>query len=154
MDKPESSKANLLFTDGFRLALAQAVMVARKLGHERLAPEHIALGVLAVDADRDIQNLLSALGIEPARLDGALRNTLELGESQTIRGELPYHPEAKALLQRAMILSVDHAHPSVGGDHLFAALTESTREPMRTTFHQYDITPVRVVHELVKCRRK
>jgi ATP-dependent Clp protease ATP-binding subunit ClpA len=154
MDTPDASKANFSFTDGVRLALAQAAMAAREFRHDCLTPEHIALGVIAPIRDRDIQRLLSALDIESADLDGDLRNTLELGTAQRVLGELPYHADAKRVLQRAMVLSAVNGHPSVGVDHLFAALTESHREPLRSTLLKRVITSASVVQQLVECRTR
>jgi ATP-dependent Clp protease ATP-binding subunit ClpA len=148
------------FTQHARQAVVHAADEARELRHESVRPEHLLLGVAAetgglaariledagtsyaelrqvaeqfdagpetIDADA-----LASIGIDLEAVRRRIDDAFGPGalERRTIRNSIPFHPDAKRVLECALKEAKDLHHAYIGTEHILLALA-SVRAPAR-----------------------
>jgi len=107
------------FTDGARHALELASQEPHRLGHERVAPGHLLLG-LAGDPD-----IVELTGLDPARLrDEALRHLIAPPERFDLEGAVRDGRAVPVWLGDRELPIGDLGHPRVDGRLLLAMLAK------------------------------
>jgi len=108
------------FTEDARKSMAQSRQEAMRLGHDFIGTEHILLGVL-VDEQGDVATTLRGLGVDVASLREDVERRAPRGKS-TERGQLPFTPKAKSVLERALEEAQGFGHDFIGAAHLLLGL--------------------------------
>jgi hypothetical protein len=108
----------LPYTDRARAAIAAARAHARDLGHDRIHPGHLLLGVLSV-GDGVATRVLAAIGMPVGALGPRIEEVLGRG-GPTAGPDAPLSPGAK----RALRLAGDEAtgHAQLGTEHLLLGI--------------------------------
>ena len=105
------------FTRDARSVVVAAQDEARSLGHDRVGSEHVLLGLCAVEGVA--ANALASLGVTAE----AVRDRVGRG-SGAPSGQLPFSPEAKKLLERALREALALKHRHIGTEHILLALAD------------------------------
>lgn len=107
-------------TAAMRLALNHARAAADERGHPYLAPEHMALGLLASEAclaHRILEELDVSLSEVRAQIDRSV-----VPGNEPLAGLLPFTQPAKRVLEAAMREARDLEHEFIGSGHLLLGL--------------------------------
>jgi ATP-dependent Clp protease ATP-binding subunit ClpC len=98
---------------------------AHQLGVTEIAPEHLLLGLAALERGTGGQ-ALAAQGIDLDRVRG------ELGEPvrEPGRGRLPFTQEAKDVLEGALRQALELKHSWVGSEHILLSLLAAGGRPV------------------------
>lgn len=107
------------FTEGAREATMRAQNEARALGHNRIAPEHLLLGVLAAP---EVAKVTAALGIDYHGARGLVSKLRSQG-SAAPEGTIPFAPEVNGYFAIAAGQALVKGHEHVGVDHFLTALS-------------------------------
>jgi len=113
---PWSRRGLQQFTPAARDAISQAREEVRALGGPEVLTGHLVLGVLAVDGPA--RAALDELGVSASEI----RESLPRGPGSP--GRIPFAPEAKEVLERALRESLALRHDSIGPEHLLLALSD------------------------------
>jgi ClpA/ClpB-like protein len=97
------------FTQGARDVVVQAQVEARELGHDFIGPEHLLLG-------------LAHAGVVPGVTAEEVRERIPRGEHTETTGMIPFTPEAKRTLERALKEALRLAHNYIDAEHLLLGL--------------------------------
>ena len=106
------------FTRDARSVVVAAQEEARSLGHDRVASEHVLLGLFAVEGVAS--RALASIGVSAE----AVRERIGRG-SGSPSGRLPFAPEAKKLLEGALREALALKHPYIGTEHVLLALADA-----------------------------
>lgn len=111
----------LKFTDRVTTVLAISRLEAIRFRHRRVDSEHILLGVIRQEGGV-AATILATLGVDPNQAEARVREMVPLGHAFQVRGELPYTPRARRVLERAQVeaRALDHSH--VDTEHLLLGL--------------------------------
>lgn len=107
------------FNDHARQAMGFARDAALKLGHEYIGSEHI---LLALTQDGGLAGeVLRSLDVTRDKVRGEVEALVPRGPSE-LRGQLPFTPRARDLLEAAVAEARDLDHAYVGSEHLLLGL--------------------------------
>ncbi len=110
------------FTEPAREVLAAAQGEARSLGHDRIGPEHLLLGVAATDHPL-VRPLLAAAGLDLERARAAVQRSAERGAADpAVRRRTAFSPEAKHVLELALREALALGDNFIGVEHVLIAL--------------------------------
>jgi ATP-dependent Clp protease ATP-binding subunit ClpC len=119
------------FTDRSRRVIVVAQDEAREMGHPFIRPEHLALGLL--QGEGVARRALSDFGITYAEVRERVLAVTPAGEARA--GErLPFTPEAKKVLERALREALRLKHKYIGTEHLLLGLLRADEELAATLF--------------------
>jgi len=113
---PWSRRGLHRFTPAARDAISQAREKVRALGGPEVLTGHLLLGVLALEGPT--RAVLDELGVSAAEI----RESLPRGTGSP--GRIPFSPEAKEVLERALRESLALRQDAIGAEHLLLALSE------------------------------
>jgi len=108
------------FTDRVRRAVVLAENQAMSLGHRVTGTEHLLLGLLA-DGESVAALVLASLGVSLEETRARVEEITGRGQGAPA-GHLPFTPQAKKVLQRALPEAVQLGHSYIGTEHLLLAL--------------------------------
>ena len=113
------------FTRVARHVVMRSQKEAHQLGVDEIAPEHLLLGLTALERGTG-GKALAAQGIDLDRVRA------ELGEPvrEPGRGRLPLSREAKQLLENALVQALERGHNWVGTEHILLALLAGGGRPV------------------------
>jgi ClpA/ClpB-like protein len=113
------------FTRVARHVVMRSQKEAHQLGVTEIAPEHLLLGLAALERGTGGQ-ALAAQGIDLDRVRG------ELGEPvrEPGRGRLPFTQEAKDVLEGALRQALELKHSWVGSEHILLSLLAAGGRPV------------------------
>jgi hypothetical protein len=114
------------FTRVARHVVMRSQKEAHQLGAEDIAPEHLLLGLTAIERGT-ASRALAASGVD---LEGVRR---ELGGElvrEPSRGRLPFTKEAKAVLEGALEEALSLKHTWIGSEHVLLALLAAGGRPV------------------------
>ena len=113
------------FTRVARQVVMRSQKEAHQLGVAEIAPEHLLLGLSALERGTAAQ-ALAAQGVEL----GLIRS--ELGEPvrEPGRGRLPFTREAKQVLEGALRQALELKHNWIGSEHILLALLAAGGRPV------------------------
>jgi ATP-dependent Clp protease ATP-binding subunit ClpC len=107
------------FTERARQAIVLAQEEAVTLKHGSVGTEHVLLGLLREEEGIAAQALQSSgLWLDQARAAVVATD----GGSEAVDGQIPFTPEAKRLLERALREAVRMSHNYIGTEHLLLGL--------------------------------
>jgi dipeptidase E len=109
------------FSENAKKILSIARTEAIRLRHDRIAPEHLMLGVLLFDGS-SARGQLQQLGVDAAQLRAAMLSVIEPGTTDVAAGQLPFSPEAKRVLERTLEECSRLGHNYIGSQHLLLGL--------------------------------
>ena len=103
------------FTDRAKKLMYASRQQALAHSHDELAPEHLLLAMLVMPGS-DVPRILADLHIDAAAVERELRQHLVPGGRPAERGQLPFTPGAKRVLEHTL------AEPVIDIGHLLAGL--------------------------------
>jgi ATP-dependent Clp protease ATP-binding subunit ClpC len=107
------------FTGGAREVIVHAQEEARTLTHGSIGTEHILLGLMRESEGFAAQALQSSgLWLDQVRTAVVAAD----GGSEAVEGQIPFTPNAKHLLERALREAVRMSHNYIGTEHLLLGL--------------------------------
>lgn len=109
------------FSDRARHAMALATREAGRLQHDYIGPEHILLG-LVTQGECVAGELLTAAGVDPARVREEIDRRVEAGQAGPVIGRRPYNPQTRAVMEHAISEARRLGHKYVGTEHLLLGL--------------------------------
>jgi hypothetical protein len=114
------------FTRVARHVVMRSQKEAHALGAEEIAPEHLLLGLTAVERGTAAQ-ALAALGVE---LDAVRREIGGETVREPSRGRLPFTSEAKAVLEASLQEALSLQHNWIGSEHVLLSLLDAGGRPV------------------------
>jgi ATP-dependent Clp protease ATP-binding subunit ClpC len=114
------------FTRVARHVVMRSQKEAHALGAEEIAPEHLLLGLTAVERGTAAQ-ALSALGVE---LEAVRREVGGEAVREPSRGRLPFSDEAKAVLEASPGEAQSRRHSWIGSEHILLSLLDAGGRPV------------------------
>jgi ATP-dependent Clp protease ATP-binding subunit ClpA len=113
------------FTRVARQVVMRSQKEAHQLGAAEIAPEHLLLGLVALERGT-AGKALAAQGVELEAIRG------ELGEPvrEPGRGRLPFTREAKDVLEGALRQALDLKHTWIGSEHILLSLLAAGGRPV------------------------
>ncbi len=117
------------FTDEIREVLAHTREAALALGHERVGPEHMLLGILRCEHSRG-RAILQSLKVDLSQLEESLVRSMPPGQSRRRQSELPYNSAAKSVLEGTLLAARDSTGRNVDSATLLLGLVR-TPSPAR-----------------------
>jgi len=106
------------FTEPARGVVVLAQDEARELGQNYLGTMHLLLGLLREDRGLAAE-VLAFLGVDAATVRGRAAQT---GGASVTSGMIPFSPNAKKVLEQALLESIRRGHDLVGTEHLLLGL--------------------------------
>jgi hypothetical protein len=114
------------FTRVARHVVMRSQKEAHALGAEEIAPEHLLLGLTAVERGTAAQ-ALAALGVE---LEAVRREVGGEAVREPSRGRLPFSSEAKAVLEESPSEAHSRRHSWIGSEHILLSLLDAGGRPV------------------------
>jgi Clp amino terminal domain, pathogenicity island component len=114
------------FTRVARHVVMRSQKEAHALGAEQIAPEHLLLGLTAVERGTAAQ-ALAALGVE---LEAVRREVGGEAVREPSRGRLPFSNEAKAVLEESPSEAHSRRHSWIGSEHILLSLLDAGGRPV------------------------
>jgi ATP-dependent Clp protease ATP-binding subunit ClpC len=113
------------FTRVARQVVMRSQKEAHQLGVTEIAPEHLLLGLTALERGTGGQ-ALAAQGLDLDRVRA------ELGEPvrEPGRGRLPFTRDAKQVLEGALVQALERGHTWIGSEHVLLALLAAGGRPV------------------------
>jgi dipeptidase E len=112
------------FSDRSKKVLSLARQAALRLDHECIGTEHMLLGLLEIE-DGVAAAVLKDLGVDRTALRAEFEGRQQAGPLPVERGQLPFTPAAKGVLEEAMAEAADLGHHYIGSEHLLLGLLRS-----------------------------
>ena len=109
------------FTPRAQQVLALARKEADRFNHNFVGPEHILLGLIALDKGIAV-NVLRTFGLDLTKVRAAIEKAVGIGPSQKIIGNIPYTPRVKKVLALAFKEARKLNHTYVGTEHILLGL--------------------------------
>jgi hypothetical protein len=139
------------FADRTLQALLLVQVEAQKLGCQRIAPEHLLLGLIAAGSCTGVM-VLRQIGVPRWALQNHVRAVVREGEPST-SAKLPYTPEAKAVIELAVAQADELGDRDVGTEHLLLALVRLGEGHAYEVLALCGVNYARVRAELVHIRQ-
>jgi hypothetical protein len=113
------------FTRVARQVVMRSQKEAHQLGVDEIAPEHLLLGLTALERG----TAAKALAAQSIDLD---RVRAELGEPvrEPGRGRMPFTRETKQVLENALVQALERGHNWIGSEHVLLALLAAGGRPV------------------------
>ncbi|MGD2109522.1 MAG: Clp protease N-terminal domain-containing protein [Phycisphaerae bacterium] len=109
------------FSRHAKLVFTIANQEAQRYGHDHIAPEHILLG-LVKEGSGVGSHALTDLGIDAREVRKAVLDFVGKGADGSPPDVLHQTPEAKAVVERAVVEARSHHEHVVGTEHILLAL--------------------------------
>jgi len=124
------------FSRHAKLVFTIAGQEAQRLAHDHIGPEHILLGLVREGSGVG-SHALQDLGIDPRSVRKEVQTLTGKGSEDSAGGVLHQTPEAKAVVDRAVVEARSHHEHVVGTEHILLAL-----------MHDPEGLPVKVLNNL------
>ncbi len=109
------------YTDQALAAIEIAMREARGLNHPYVGTEHLLIGIVSVEGSV-VADIVGKFGVGLKDIRGAVERFVGSYGSVSSRGELPYTPRTKKVLQLAVTLARATGFEAAGTIHIFLAL--------------------------------
>ena len=111
------------FTPGARTAVVEAQAAARDRRHAHIGTEHVLIGLFAAgDGDLAVR-ALDRLGADRVSVERLIATRAPRGETP-VTGHIPFTPNAKKTLERALREARSLGHSHIGTEHIVLALRQ------------------------------
>jgi ATP-dependent Clp protease ATP-binding subunit ClpA len=127
------------FTEQARQVVVLAREEARTFKHDHIGTEHLLLGLLR-ERDGVGVNLLESLDVTVERVRGEVVRIVGVGE-EAPPTQMPFSPEAKHVLERALQESLGLGHTFIGTDHILLGLVSDDAGPSGRILRDCGIEP-------------
>ena len=114
------------FDDDARSVMGSARDIAIRLGHDRIDPEHILVGLTESPTER-VTDVLVRLGAKPSTICERVLGTLEPVETHLAPKTLPFTDGAKRVLEHTVEEAARLGRRQVGADLLLLGLLHDRR---------------------------
>lgn len=141
------------FTGHLRDVLARSIALATEVGSETVAPLHL-LYSLSMQKGSVAYEILTNAHLTPDTIQSYIlalpREARPAGENgSAITAVMPeLDPEAKHILERAMLTAHDYEHAHVGTEHLLAAIIQLKDDRIKTLFDELRVSSKRMKTQL------
>ena len=115
------------FTDKARHVLALAQDEARRLGHDRIGPEHILLGMVCDGQGAGIA-VLNGLGITPDAVREQVERAAGPGRAKTTE-YIPFAVQTRTVFHQALTAALELGSAHLGTEHLLLGLIREGQSP-------------------------
>jgi ATP-dependent Clp protease ATP-binding subunit ClpC len=109
------------FTDRARLVVVRAQEEARRLDHDYVGTEHLLLGLIHESVGGMAARALESLGIGLEMVRQRVEEVTDRGE-QAPSGRILFTPQAKKVLELALLESIQLGHHYIGTEHILLGL--------------------------------
>jgi ATP-dependent Clp protease ATP-binding subunit ClpC len=109
------------FTDRARLVVVRAQEEARRLDHDYVGTEHLLLGLIHESVGGMAARALESLGIGLETVRQRVEEVTDRGE-QAPSGRILFTPQAKKVLELALLESIQLGHHYIGTEHILLGL--------------------------------
>ena len=109
------------FTDRARLVVVRAQEEARRLDHDYVGTEHLLLGLIHESVGGMAARALESLGIGLETVRQRVEEVTGRGE-QAPSGRILFTPQAKKVLELALLESIQLGHHYIGTEHILLGL--------------------------------
>jgi len=109
------------YTDQAMVAIDIAMREAKGLNHPYVGTEHLLIGIVAVEGSV-VADIVGKFGVNLSDIRNAVERFVGAYGSVTTRGDLPYTPRTKKVLQLAVTLAKVTGFEAAGTIHIFLAL--------------------------------
>jgi ATP-dependent Clp protease ATP-binding subunit ClpC len=130
------------FTPRARQAVVHAQEEAQGMGSDHLGVEHLLLGLLRV-REGLAARVLGELGVEPDAVRAEIARVVGRGEP-TPSGQIPFTPQAKAVLDRGLREALRLGHNYIGTEHLLLGLVRQEDSVAAGILRERGVTAERV----------
>jgi ATP-dependent Clp protease ATP-binding subunit ClpC len=127
------------FTERARHVVVLAQEEARTLKHEHIGTEHILLGLLR-DGGGLAARVLASLDITLERARGEVVRIVGVGDAAA-SGQMPFTPEVKRVLERALHEALVLGHNYIGTEHILLGLVSVGEGPSVRILADLNVTP-------------
>jgi ATP-dependent Clp protease ATP-binding subunit ClpC len=115
------------FTEQARQVVVLAQEEATTFKHDHIGTEHLLLGLLRERDGVGVQ-MLESLDVTVERVRGEVVRIVGVG-NEAAPAQMPFTPEAKGVLQRALQESLGLGHTFIGTDHILLGLVSDDAGP-------------------------
>ena len=136
------------FTDLNRHSIVLAQEAARTHKHDAIGTEHLLLGLLGEPRGLAYQVLTGKTESE-RRIRDAIEEAMPPAGKKALRGHIPFRPESKEAIERAVRACADLGHDSVGTEHTLLGLMRTEQSSAAQILRNLGFTPDEL-HETVK----
>jgi ATP-dependent Clp protease ATP-binding subunit ClpA len=137
------------FTDQARRVVVLAQEEARVLNHDRVASEHLLLG-LAREHDGVAARALTSLGITEAAVRQRVEEIVGRGKRAPQAAPIPFAPEAKKAMELSMREAMQLGHNYIGTEHLLLGLLRQGEGPATEALARLGAEPAAVRRQVIK----
>ena len=109
------------FTDRARLVVVRAQEEARRLDHDYVGTEHLLLGLIHESVGGMAARALESLGIGLETVRQRVEEVTDRG-GQAPSGRILFTPQAKKVLELALLESIQLGHHYIGTEHILLGL--------------------------------
>ena len=109
------------FSDRARLVVVRAQEEARRLDHDYVGTEHLLLGLIYESVGGMAARALESLGIGLETVRQRVEEVTGRGE-QAPSGRILFTPQAKKVLELALLESIQLGHHYIGTEHILLGL--------------------------------
>ena len=109
------------FTDRARMVVVRAQEEARRLDHDYVGTEHLLLGLIHESVGGMAARALESLGIGLETVRQRVEEVTDRGE-QAPSGRILFTPQAKKVLELALLESIQLGHHYIGTEHILLGL--------------------------------
>ena len=114
------------FSGHARRAVLLAHDETQRAKMERIGTEHLLLGLLRLDEGMAVE-VLRGLNVDLERLEGELRDQLDVGGPEQPARQIAFAPEAQKVLQHAYNEARTMGQKRIGAEHLLVGLVREER---------------------------
>jgi hypothetical protein len=136
------------FTERARQVVVLAQEEARTLGHDWLGTEHLLLGLVR-EREGLASRVLAHLGVTVEQVRAHVVRAVGAREGEHRAGQIPFTPEAKKVLERALREALSLGHNYIGTEHLLLALTREREGLAARILRELDVDAERVRTEVM-----
>ena len=111
----------IMFTAQVKAVMQFSREESVRLGHNYIGTEHLLLGLIKAGKGKAIE-ILTKRGLRMIDIKQSIEDYVSTSGNQVIKGEVPFTPRAKQILEIASNEAKDLAHSYVGVEHLLLAL--------------------------------
>lgn len=127
------------FTNLNRHSIVLAQEAARTHRHAAISTEHLLLGLLDEPRGLAYEILVAQAGSEDAARE-AIEAGMPAPGSEQLPGHIPFSPQGKEAIEKALRAAADLEHDWVGTEHLLLALIRTEESPAAHVLHTLGLT--------------
>lgn len=136
------------YSDRVRKVMSLADQEAKRCNQERVAPEHILVG-LVKEGTGVGANVLKNLDIDLRRVRSALEGKISIGPDMVSMGKLSLTPFAQQIMKLAVATAERLQHNWIGTEHILIALATEPQGIVAEVFRDLGVTKEKAEKEVL-----